>query len=604
VNDSAYLLRPLDGVFAKMDAKACDWWGLQLTKRDFRDENAKHGAIPVEQARAAYPPAREASWLNSLHISSYCIAFRRPVLDDPEFRARLDAVVPQDTKSKVIQKYEIGLSRWLMARGYVFDTFLPELHPYHPVYTATHFELIRDGFPLLKRLLLTVNPLDVPDLSNWKERILGLVPDANVEMFERNLLRVADDDKLRRSFSITTNAYGEVEVPRLLEGEELVEADRATPKYDHWWAFPVCAYDHTFAGNERAVFEEVKADPSIKKIILTRGKRIEVEGENVVVAPLRSPEGQYHLLRARQVFVKHGPRINTGYPLSAELHNFINLWHGIPLKRFGYAGLESPQTLRTIAAENRGCRAVVCSSAIDRLAMTAAFYPLDYGKFWCTGLPRNDFILRAAERMPGDFMEQEARLRAEVGSRRLVLYLPTFRNDQAEGVYRFSGRELAWLADWQRKHDAVLGVREHMADTARAYTAQLSELGVLDLSSRRYPNIEVLYRVGAALVTDYSSCVIDFLLTGRPVVSFAYDYERYAESERGLFYDLEQVLPGPVCRTFGELTTALEGLFEGRGVDGDDYDWKRSLFFDHLDDGNAWRVVKEVKHLHQGAVGA
>jgi hypothetical protein len=71
-----------------------------------------------------------------------------------------------------------------------------------------------------------------------------------------------------------------------------------------------------------------------------------------------------------------------------------------------------------------------------------------------------------------------------------------------------------------------------------------------------------------------------------------------------LFYDLEQVLPGPVCRTFGELTTALEGLFEGRGVDGDDYDWKRSLFFDHLDDGNAWRVVKEVKHLHQGAVGA
>jgi CDP-glycerol glycerophosphotransferase (TagB/SpsB family) len=426
-----------------------------------------------------------------------------------------------------------------------------------------------------------------------------LVPDANVEMFERNLLRVADDDKLRRSFSITTNAYGEVEVPRLLEGEELVEADRATPKYDHWWAFPVCAYDHTFAGNERAVFEEVKADSSIKKIILTRGKRIEVEGENVVVAPLRSPEGQYHLLRARQVFVKHGPRINTGYPLSAELHNFINLWHGIPLKRFGYAGLESPQTLRTIAAENRGCRAVVCSSAIDRLAMTAAFYPLDYGKFWCTGLPRNDFILRAAERMPGDFMEQEARLRAEVGSRRLVLYLPTFRNDQAEGVYRFSGRELAWLADWQRKHDAVLGVREHMADTARAYTAQLSELGVLDLSSRRYPNIEVLYRVGAALVTDYSSCVIDFLLTGRPVVSFAYDYERYAESERGLFYDLEQVLPGPVCRTFGELTTALEGLFEAPdALQQRRYVQRRRLFFDHIDDANAWRLVKCVKGLY------
>ena len=45
------------------------------------------------------------------------------------------------------------------------------------------------------------------------------------------------------------------------------------PKFDHWWAFPVCAYDHTLAGNERAVFEEVRDDPSIKKIVLTRSRR-------------------------------------------------------------------------------------------------------------------------------------------------------------------------------------------------------------------------------------------------------------------------------------------------------------------------------------------
>ena len=32
VNDSCFLLRPLDEVFARMDARACDWWGLQATK--------------------------------------------------------------------------------------------------------------------------------------------------------------------------------------------------------------------------------------------------------------------------------------------------------------------------------------------------------------------------------------------------------------------------------------------------------------------------------------------------------------------------------------------------------------------------------------------
>ena len=32
VNDSCYLLRPLAEVFAEMDGRACDWWGLQATK--------------------------------------------------------------------------------------------------------------------------------------------------------------------------------------------------------------------------------------------------------------------------------------------------------------------------------------------------------------------------------------------------------------------------------------------------------------------------------------------------------------------------------------------------------------------------------------------
>src|SRR5678816_3948461 len=103
---------------------------------------------------------------------------------------------------------------------------------------------------------------------------------------------------------------------------------------------------------------------------------------------------------------------------------------------------------------------------------------------------------------------------------------------------------MTFLRDWLRRHNAVLGVREHMADKARTYSRMLSSLDILDLSSARYPNIEMLYREAALLVTDYSSCAIDFMLTGRPAISFAYDHDQYANSERGLFYDLEHVFPG------------------------------------------------------------
>jgi CDP-glycerol glycerophosphotransferase (TagB/SpsB family) len=349
----------------------------------------------------------------------------------------------------------------------------------------------------------------------------------------------------------------------------------------------------------------VRSDPSVKKIVLTRSRRVEVDGPNVVVVPLVSPEGQYYLLRARQIFVKHGPRVNARYPLSPRRHNVINLWHGVPLKRFGAAALEANPRRRRAVEENRPARAVVTSSRVDSLAMVAAFYPLTYEDMWATGLPRNDFVLCAEDRLPADLREQESRLRELVGDRRLVLFMPTFKDGQADSYYEFSETELAWLRAWCERENVVLGVRGHMADTAQTYSQLVTAVGALNLSSRRFPDVEVLYRVGSALVTDYSSCLIDFLLTGRPVVSFAYDHDRYAYSERGLFYDLEQVLPGPVCRDFHSFSTALDHLFDPldeRGLRS--YRRRRGLFFDHLDDQNAWRLVQRVKALYsEGKVG-
>src|SRR5690606_16995961 len=343
----------------------------------------------------------------------------------------------------------------------------------------------------------------------------------------------------------------------------------------------------------------VRHDPSIRKIVLTRRRRIELDGENVVVCPLDSPEGQYHLLRAKQIFVKHSPRINAKYPISAKLHNFINLWHGIPLKRFGPASLDMDQKLDWVYRENRDCRAVISSSKVDALAMASAFYPLPYRDVWITGLPRNDFIVCPDHRLPADFRMQGQQLASDLAGRRLVLFAPTFKNAQADGYYRFSEDEIAWLRDWLQASNAVLGVREHMADNANAYRAQLSPLGALDLSARHYPNIEVLYRQASMLLTDYSSCAIDFSLTGRPAISFAYDFEHYAGTERGLFYDLDHVFPGPVCRDFQALANAMEDALSPSNALVATR-WRRRFFFDYVDDGSARRVVSRVRSLYIG----
>jgi hypothetical protein len=204
-NDSCWLLRPLDEVFDRMDARPGDFWGLQLTARRFEPEPSQPQSVPLEEVKRSWLPATAFRYPELVHVGSYFLAVRRPVLDDPGFRRRLDAVVPQRDRANLVQKYETGTTQYLVGQGFDFATWVPDLRPNHPIYGPGVFDLLADGFPLFKRRFLVANPYDTPDLADWKARVLAAVPDAPVEMFERNLLRVADPDELARSLAIRSS---------------------------------------------------------------------------------------------------------------------------------------------------------------------------------------------------------------------------------------------------------------------------------------------------------------------------------------------------------------------------------------------------------------
>lgn len=604
VNDSCYLLKPLDDVFSEMADRDCDWWGMQATKGLVSTRNKASNRfrrpIPIDQVHGGMLDSFENEYCYDFHLGSYFIAFRRAVVADPRFQRFLSDVTGQQSKRHLVLKYEIGLTRFLTAWGYTFDTYVRHLYPFHPVYTQWYFVLLNDGFPLLKRYLLSENHHRVPALWQWEERILAKIPQADIPTIKGNLHRVVDDDVLHRNLHVGGERLPEdLSIPeRLLSSAQFVRADQSTPTYRHWWAFPVCAFSQVFSGNERAVFEEVRNDPSIKKIIFTHDQPVNVGGVNVEVVPLRSPRGQFLLMRCAIAFIKHSPARNLVYPLDPRIHHIVNLWHGIPFKRIGYASLDMQERLQAIGDQHAKCRAVISSSKIDTLAMSTSFYPLSYSEVWNTGLPRNDFIVKREELLPEDMLAQLEQIRELCGGRRLVLLMPTFRNGQEDAYYRFEARDLAFLREWLDRNDAVLGIREHMADKAHLYSEQLAGLNPLNLSDAHFPNVEMLYRASSALITDYSSCFIDYMLTGKPAVSFAYDHDAYLGLERGAFYDLDQVFPGVVCATFAELASALDRLFDPRGeVEEAEMAWKRRIFFDYLDDKNSARVVERSKQL-------
>lgn len=593
VNDSSYLLKPLDDVFSKMNAKLCSWWGMQATKGISATKDVKSNKfpekIPMETLKTKLLQSYEEDEQYDFLIGSYFLVYRKPVLESGELQSTLESVKKERNKKNIILKYEIGITRRLINQGYDFDTFLDDLYPFHPLYTNYIYDLIKEGFPLFKRFLLTENHYHAPELWRWKEKLVDLIPEVNTKPIEDNLYRVADAGKLYNNLHIQKSAVG------LLNQREFIREDKRVKKEMNYWAFPVCAFDHSFSGNERAVFEEIKNDAKITKIILFRSRDIKLDGVNVIVIPLQSREGQQYLLQSGVIFIKHTPTINTIYNLDSTRHKFINLWHGIPLKCIGVASLDHKLKFKKITVDHAKNHSVIASSSIDRMAMTAAFYPLTYNDVWVTGLPRNDFILKEESKLPDDFQIQLKALEKILEGKRFILFAPTYRNAQEDSYYTFSNKEKAALLSYLDANNIILGIREHMADKAHSYSRDLQSKSVINVDNKLFPNIEVLYRKASLLITDYSSCFIDFMLTGKPMISFAYDYQHYLTTERGLFYDLEFVFPGPVCQNFESLMNEINSLLKS-GLDKptETYLFKRKIFFDYIDDQNSARLVAKV----------
>lgn len=610
VNDSGYLLTSLDSVFEKMSKKKCDWWGLQATKgiaaTRWAPSNQFEHKVPMDYVLERLLPTFEADDCYDFLIGSYFLAFRKPALSNPgPLHSVLSSVQRETNKRNIVLKYEVGLTRKMLLNGHRPGTFIDHLYPFHPIFTENHFKIIAEGFPLFKRYFLTENHYQTPQLHDWQDRIKSILPSVDLTAAAKNLYRISDADKLYRTLNIPVD--GGIWPQPLLTDEEFRQEDLITPKDRRSWVFPVCAFDHSFSGNERMVYESIKANKDIRKVILTRSKTIDVDGENTILVPLKSREGQKYLIESLYIFIKHTPWRNTIYPLNPNLHRFINLWHGIPLKRIGYTSLDMVGKLDASAREHDKCHAVIASSKIDRLAMAAAFYPLTYHDVWLTGLPRNDVILRDENLLPIDFQRQLEMLRRALNGRRLVMYAPTFRNGQESSIYQFTKTDTDLLAACLVKHNAVLGIREHMAAKQASYwlTLKNTDIPLLDLGRSNYADIELLYREASALITDYSSCFIDFMLTEKPQICFAYDYAAYAGSERGLFYELNEVFPGPVCSSAESLMTALDDTLSGKLLESNEsYLSKQKIFFDYIDDRNSLRVIEMIENeIYSGKPG-
>ncbi|QIK77082.1 rhamnan synthesis F family protein [Nocardioides piscis] len=570
-NDSCFLVQPLDRVFAKMDGTTSDWWGLQATYDDFDDRAfAKLGRrLGLDEVGEQMRELALWRYSDFIHVGSYFLCYRRRVHTDPRFRQRLDDVSAQSEKVTIILKYEIGFSRLLILAGFKLATFVEGILPYHPVYRASAFELLHEGFPLLKRQLITENPFEIPDLHRWKSRVLVAAPDADVEAMDRSLRRTAPPWSLVRSFGFRTRRDGTVQPPGHIGPLEFADEDRWVPTHPHWWVFPVDPRTGILSGAVRAVFDEVRDDPTVKKIVLLGSRQLKLSGDNVAMVPSESTAGQMYGLRAGTLLCTIGPRADVNHPLARRHHRFLDVGRPTGLEpafvALGGHGLTGDRPMPDASYDARLTRAVVTSCDGGSETGKGRFPDLESGGVWELGSPRVDLLLWDEGALSNELRTELVALRKMLGGRRLVLLSPR----------RGGEIDLGAFAAWTDQHwdDVVTAVLPTSGVVPRVPPplVDLMDTHWLEgaLGLRVPPVTEMAWRLADVFVSGTAADLADFSPTGRPAVAVpgTVGVPFALPSDTGaLLGAVAEALDGHVNRDYAVWGHDLHALSDGRSA--------------------------------------
>jgi CDP-glycerol glycerophosphotransferase len=230
---------------------------------------------------------------------------------------------------------------------------------------------------------------------------------------------------------------------------------------------------------------------------------------------------------------------------------YVQTWHGTPLKRIGFDNpgyVNDRDGLRRAASDYARWDILLSQNPYSTAIFRQAFrYD---GEILECGYPRNDVLLSAQATAVREQTRQLLGLRPD---QLVVLYAPTHRDDVTA-----SGVPAPLALDLDRLR-AAFGARVHWL--LRLHHRDITRLGGAgngwtDVSN--HPDIAELYLAADVLVTDYSSAMFDFAITGKPILFFVHDLEHYRDSVRGFYFDLEADAPGPLCRTLDELIGRLD----------------------------------------------
>ena len=354
------------------------------------------------------------------------------------------------------------------------------------------------------------------------------------------------------------------------------------PKNRDVWVFGSW-FGLKYADNSKALFEFVnKYDKKISAIWLTQSqsvlKDLTQRGLNVHYA--YSLKGYYYSAIAKIVFVSTGMHDVNRFVSSNNIR--VQLWHGTPLKKI-MNDVENELTENKLLSllkkifmpyDFNSYKYLLSSTNNINDSLSSAFSD-KIENIIVKGYPRNDQLFSCKRE-------------------RIITFLPTHRGEGDGAIKQiFNSFDSIKIDSFLDKNNYKLKIKPHFYDLKNISVIESKAISVIKEDVDLY---QLLSKTDI-LITDYSSVYFDFLLLDRPIIFSAFDIEEYITKERQLYYNYNDITPGPKCRNWNEVISEIDNIINGEDKYQNNREEMLEYFNKYKDSNSSRRVYEFFKNL-------
>lgn len=350
-------------------------------------------------------------------------------------------------------------------------------------------------------------------------------------------------------------------------------------------------FRNTYDCNPRAICQEI-LDQNLPYELVQVVRKIPESGTGVwplgVKLVKRDSYDFYVECSKAKIIIDNSINLASMYYNKKPDQVLIETWHGaIGMKRFDTAS--NKKWVKKALREAKVTDYCISNSKFETDLYKNTLWPnaeiLEYGH------PRNDLLFEADPEKLSALKQQICKKYKIPINKNFCLYAPTFRDDNDPSPYNIPYSQVRSALTNRFGGEWVILTRFHQR-VKQQFKGLKFPKHVYNVSE--FHDIQDLMAVTLVGITDYSSWICEYLLTGRPGFLFATDAEEYLKNDRGLVYPLDST-PFPLAKNTKQLIDNILAF------DSDKFDTERDKFlkkYGSVDDGKASkRTVEKIKEI-------